>query len=66
MTWRSEWNEAWLAQFQLTRRSEFPNTIPAGVLLLSENSGQLIRAFAPGAWQECELVERGAQGYFPS
>jgi hypothetical protein len=38
---------------------------PAGVLLLSENSGPLIRAFAPGAWQECELVERGAQGYFP-
>lgn len=38
-------------------------TTPAGVLLLTENSGQLVRAFASGAWLECELCERGAQGY---
>lgn len=41
------------------------NTTSAGVLYLSENSGQIIRAFAPGAWLECEMVERGTEGYYP-
>ena len=38
-------------------------TTPVGVLLLVENSGVLVRAFAPGAWLECELSKRGAVGY---
>ena len=36
---------------------------PAGVLLLVENSGELVRAFAREAWLECELQERGSGGY---
>ena len=35
----------------------------AGALVLWENSGQLVRAFACGAWLECELVKRGPVGY---
>lgn len=38
-------------------------TTPAGVLTLTENSGQLVRAFAPGAWFECELLARAGNGY---
>lgn len=38
-------------------------TTASGVLLLSMNSGELVHAFAPGAWLECEVVSRGAQGY---
>lgn len=38
-------------------------TTPAGVLALTENNGQLVRAFAPGAWIECELRTRAGSGY---
>ena len=50
-------------QTAVTVRAHQAVTTPAGVLLLSENSGQLVRAFAPGAWLECELQGRGADGY---
>jgi len=37
-------------------------TTASGALILSMNSGELIHAFAPGAWLECENVSRGAHG----
>jgi hypothetical protein len=39
-------------------------TTGSGVLVLSMNSGELVHAFAPGAWLECEVVSQGAQGYY--
>ncbi|MGP1613618.1 MAG: hypothetical protein ACTS5Y_00900 [Pollutimonas bauzanensis] len=38
-------------------------TTPAGVLVLTESDGLLVRAFAPGEWTECELVKQGSHGY---
>lgn len=34
-----------------------------GVLLFRESDGRLVRAFAPGAWLECELIGRAARGW---
>lgn len=35
----------------------------SGVLCFCDNKEQIERAFAPGAWQECVLVERESVGY---
>lgn len=39
------------------------STTPAGVLVFTDNQGDLVRAFAPGAWSECELKTGNHRGY---
>lgn len=50
-------------QTSVTVQAHKASTTPAGALLLSNNSGELVRAFAPGAWLECEATKRGSAGY---
>jgi hypothetical protein len=39
------------------------STSPAGVLVFTDSQGDLVRAFAPGAWSECELKKGNHRGY---
>jgi len=39
------------------------STTPAGVLVFTDSQGDLVRAFAPGAWSECERKMGNHHGY---
>ena len=39
------------------------STKPAGVLVFNDSQGDLVRAFAPGAWSECERKTGNQHGY---
>ena len=47
----------------VTVEAHMVSITPSGALLLSMNSGELVLAFAPGAWLECEQTKRGPLGY---